>query len=112
MAAYLAFEYKPEAVRVAVTHRKAVDRELSEVDHAPVLQRDELQRVGCPSLAPEAREHPSDDVERARTTMNRHPVGALLQSQRRQEAGDAEHVIKMRARQQQPIQPSETGAAR
>src|SRR3954447_8257090 len=112
MTAYLAFECKPEAIRVAVAHRKAVDRELSEVDHPPILQRDELQRDGCPSLAPEAREHPSDNFERDRTTVNRHPVGALLRSQRRQEAGDAEHVIKMRVRQQQPIQPSETRAAR
>jgi hypothetical protein len=35
---------------------------------------------GRPSFSPEAREHPGDDLERGRATIDRHGIGALLQS--------------------------------
>ena len=43
--------------------------------------------------------------------MNGYGVGALLQSQGREETGNAEHVVEMGMRQQQPIQPPEPGPA-
>ena len=83
MTASLAFEGESEAVRVAVTDRKAADRELAGVEDLTFHQRNELQRNRRPSRAPQAREHPNDDVERTRTAMNRHYVAALSQSQGR-----------------------------
>jgi len=47
-----------------MTHRETVDGEISGVQDPPLRQRDELQRDGCPSLAPESGEHLDDDVER------------------------------------------------
>jgi len=51
------------------------------------------------------------DVERARAAMNGHHVRGLPQAQRREETGDAEHVIEMSVRQQDAIEPPEAGAA-
>jgi hypothetical protein len=41
--------------------------------------------------------------------MDPHDVGALLQSQGRKKTGNAEHVVEMAMRQQEPIEPSKTG---
>lgn len=43
--------------------------------------------------------------------MNGHGAGAPVQSQGREETGNAEHVVEMGMRQQQPIQPPEPGPA-
>jgi hypothetical protein len=43
--------------------------------------------------------------------MNRHVFGALLGSQGGEQSGNAEHVVEMAMRQQQPIEPAEAGAA-
>ena len=67
--------------------------------------------IGALPSAPQAREHPGHDVERAGAAMNPHEVGALLQSQGRKQSGNAEHVVEMAMRQQQPIEPAETDPA-
>jgi hypothetical protein len=77
MTADLAVEGESEAVGVAVTDRKAADRELASVEDLTFRQRHELQRNRRSSFAPQTREHPNDDVESTRTAMNRHHVGAL-----------------------------------
>jgi hypothetical protein len=43
--------------------------------------------------------------------MDRHEVVAPPQPQGRKEAGNAEHVIEMAVRQQEPVEPSESGTA-
>jgi hypothetical protein len=62
-------------------------------------------------LAPESGEHPDDDVERPRAAVDRHDIGALPQPQRRKQTRNAEHVVEMAVRQQEPIEPSEASAA-
>jgi hypothetical protein len=79
MTADLAFEGESEAVGVAVADRKAADRELAGVEDLTFCQRHELQRNRRSSFAPQACEHPNDDIEGARTAMNRHHVGGLPQ---------------------------------
>jgi hypothetical protein len=64
----------------------------------------------APSLRPEAREHPGNGVESVGAAMNLHDFGTLLQSQCGEEARNAEHVIQMAVRQQEPIEPSKAGA--
>jgi hypothetical protein len=83
MTADLAFEEESEAVGVAVTDRKAADRKLASVEDLTLRQGHEIQRNRRSSFAPQAREHPNDDVEGTRTAMNRDHVGALPQSQGR-----------------------------
>ena len=70
-----------------------------------------MQRDGRPSLVPESGEHPDDDVERPRTAVDRHDVGALPQPQRRKQPRNAEHVVEMAVCQQEPVEPSEASAA-
>ena len=111
MTARLAFEGKSKTVGVAVMNSKTADREFPGIDDPSFRQRNELQGDRGPSLAPEARDHPSDHFERARAAMDPHDFAALLRSQCRKEAGNAEHVIEMAVRQQQPIEPSQAGAA-
>jgi hypothetical protein len=89
MATHLAFERKREAFGIAMTHTETADGKLSGVQDPPLRQRDELQRDGCPSLAPESGEHPDDDVERRRAAVDRHDIGALPQPQRRKQARNA-----------------------
>src|SRR5258708_35391050 len=48
-----------------MAHTKAVDCEISGVDDPSFRQWDKLQRDRRPSLAPEAREHPGDDLASA-----------------------------------------------
>jgi hypothetical protein len=83
VTASLAFEEESEAVGVAVTDRKAADRELASVEDLTLRQAHELQQNRRSSFAPQAREHPNDDVQGTRTAMNRHHVVALPQSQGR-----------------------------
>jgi hypothetical protein len=111
MPAHLAFERKREAFGVAMTHTETVDGELAGVEDPPLRQRNELQRDGRPSLAPESGEHPDDDVERPRAAVDRHDIGALPQPQRRKQTRNAEHVVEMAVRQQEPVEPSEASAA-
>jgi hypothetical protein len=101
MAASPAFEGESEAVGVAVRDRKAATRR----------QWNEFQRDAGPSLAPQPGEHPDNDVERIRATVNRHGVGALPQPQGRKAPGNAEHVVEMTLGQQEPVEPSKAGAA-
>jgi hypothetical protein len=103
MPAHLAFERKREAFGVAMTHTETVDGELAGVEDPPLRQRNELQRVGRPSLASESGEHPDDDVERPRAAVDRHDIGALPQPQRRKQTRNAEHVVEMAVRQQEPV---------
>jgi hypothetical protein len=67
--------------------------------------------MGARSLAPESGEHPEDDVERPRAAMDRHDIGALPQPQRRKQPRNAEHMVEMAVRQQEPVEPSEASAA-
>jgi hypothetical protein len=60
-----AFEAKAEAVGVAVADAKAVDGKIADVDDLPFSQSHEFKRNRRPSLAPEAREHPGNDLESA-----------------------------------------------
>ena len=92
-------------------HGKQSIGELAGVEDPPLRQRNELQRNRRPSLAPESGEHPDDDVERPRAAVDRHDVGALPQPQRRKQTGNAEHVVEMAMRQQEPVEPSEASAA-
>src|SRR5712672_2325805 len=100
-----------EAVSLAMPYRKATDSEVAGIEHLARRQRGELQRNGRSPLAPQAREHSGDDVEGARTSVNRHDIRTLPQSQSRKEAGNAEHVVEMPVRQQEPAEPPEAGAA-
>ena len=111
MPTHLALERKREAFGIAMTHTETVDGELAGVEDPPLRQRNELQRDRRPSLAPESGEHPDDDVERARAAVDRHDIGALPQPQRRKQTGNAEHVVEMAVRQQEPVEPSEASAA-
>src|SRR5690242_8564606 len=111
MTARPAFEAEAETVGVAVTHRKTVDGEIARVEHRSRRQRNELERNGRPPLAPESRKHPDHDIEGAGTPMDRHDLAAPPQAQRREQPGDAKHMIEMGVRQQQPIEPSEACAA-
>jgi hypothetical protein len=43
--------------------------------------------------------------------VDRHDIGALAQPQRRKQARNAEHVVEMGVRQQEPVEPSEASAA-
>jgi hypothetical protein len=103
MATHLAFERKREAFGIAMTHTETVHGELADVEDPPLRQRDKLQRDGGPSLAPESGEHSDDDVERRRATVDRHDIGALPQPQRRKQTRNAEHVVEMGVRQQEPV---------
>ena len=111
MATHLALERKREAFGIAMTHTETVDGELAGVEDPPLRQRNELQRDGRPSLAPESGEHSDDDVERPRAAVDRHDIGALPQPQRRKQTRNAEHVVEMAVRQQEPVEPSEASAA-
>jgi hypothetical protein len=111
MATHLAHERKREAFGIAMTHTETVDGELAGVEDPPLGQRNELQRDGRPSLAPESGEHPDDDVERPRAAVDRHDIGALPQPQRRKQTRNAEHVVEMAERQQEPVEASEASAA-
>src|SRR5882757_8578827 len=81
MATHLALERKREAFGIAMTHTETVDGELAGVEDPPLRQRNELQRDGRPSLAPESGEHPDDNVKRPRAAVDRHDIGALPQPQ-------------------------------
>ena len=94
MPTLLALERKREAFGVVMTHTESVDDEFAGVEDPPLHQRNELQRDGRPSLAPESGEHPDDDVERPRAAVDRHDIGALPQPQRRKQTGNTEHVVK------------------
>src|ERR1700742_2535200 len=111
MPAHLALERKREAFGVPMTHTETVDGEIAGVEELPLSQRNELQRDRRPSLAPEPGEHPDHDVERPRAAVDRHDIGALPQPQRRKQTRNAEHVVEMAVRQQEPIEPSEASAA-
>src|ERR1700731_849588 len=111
MPTHLAFERKREAFGVAMTHAKTVDGELAGVEDPPLAQRNAFQRDGPPPFAPESGEHPDDDVERPRAAVDRHDIGALPQPQRRKQTRNAEHVVEMAVRQQEPVEPSEASAA-
>src|ERR1700692_4452867 len=111
MATHLALERKPEAFGVAMTHAETVDGELAGIEDPPLRQRNELQRNGRPSLAPESGKHPPDDVERPRAAVDCHDIGALPQPQRRKQPRNAEHVVEMAVRQQDPVEPSEASPA-
>ncbi len=82
MPTHLAVERKREAFGIAMTHTETVDGEFADVEDPPLRQRNELQRDGGSSLAPESGEPPDDDVERRRATVDRHDIGALPQPQR------------------------------
>jgi hypothetical protein len=82
MPARRSFEREREAVGVAMPDAKTVDREVARIEHAPFLQRLELQRDRRPSVAPQAGQHPDDDVQRVGTGVNPHEIGALPQPQR------------------------------
>jgi len=82
MPTHLAVERKREAFGIAMTHTETVDGKFADVEDPSLRQRNELQRDGGPSLAPESGEHPDDDVERRRATVDRHDIGALPQPQR------------------------------
>jgi hypothetical protein len=43
--------------------------------------------------------------------VDRHDIGALPQPQRRKQTRNAEHVVEMAMRQQEPVQPSESVGA-
>jgi hypothetical protein len=107
----LALERKREAFGVAMTHTETVDGEFVGVDDPPLSHRNELQRDWRPSLAPESGEHPDDDVERPRATVDRHDIGALPQPQRRKQTRNTEYVVEMAVRQQEPVEPPEASAA-
>jgi hypothetical protein len=62
--------------------RRMVREKVSPARKPAVAARNELQRDGRPSLAPESGEHPDDDVERPRAAVDRHDIGALPQPQR------------------------------
>src|ERR1700674_299884 len=94
-----------------MTHAETVGRELAGVEDPPLRQRNELQRDGPPPLAPESGEHLDDDVERPGAAVDRHDIGALPQPQRRKQTRNAEHVVEMAVRQQEPVEPSEASAA-
>jgi hypothetical protein len=111
MPTHWAVKRKREAFGVAMTHTETVDGEFADVEDPPLRQRNELQRDGCPSLAPDSGEHPDDDVERRRAAVDCHDIGALPQPQRRKQTRNAEHVVKMGVRQQEPVEPSEASAA-
>jgi hypothetical protein len=53
--------------------------------------------------------HPDDDVERAGAAVDRHWLRALSQPECREEARDAEHVVEVAMRQQNPVEASEAG---
>ena len=110
MTADRAFEGEGEAVGVAMSDRKAADREVAGVEYLASNQRNKFERNGRASLAPQTREHPDDDFKGARAGMDRHRVIALSQPQSREETGNAEHVIEMTVGQEDPVEPSETGA--
>ena len=82
MPTHLAVERKREAFGIAMTHTETVDGKFADVEDPSLRQRNELQRDGGSSLAPESGEHPDDDVERRRATVDRHDIGALPQPQR------------------------------
>jgi hypothetical protein len=111
MAPCFALEAETEAVGVAVADTKAVDGVVTRVDDPSFLQGSKLQRDRRSPFAPEAGEHPRNDVESARATVNTHELGTLLQSQRGKESGNAEHMVEMTVCQQEPIQPSKTDSA-
>ena len=67
--------------------------------------------MGARPSPQKAGEHPNDDVERTRAGVDRHGLGAPPQPQRRKETGNPEHVVEMAVGQQDPIKPSEAGAA-
>jgi hypothetical protein len=110
MTASPALEGESEAVGVAVTHRKATDRKFATVDDPTRRQRNELQWSWRPSLAPQTSEHPDDDFERSRAAVNCHDA-ALPHSQSRKETRNAEHVVEMAMRQQEPVEPPKADPA-
>src|ERR1700739_4589829 len=89
----------------------APQRQLNGVGYPPLRQRNELQWDGRPALTPESGEHPDDDVERPRAAVDRHDIGALPQPERRKQTWNAEHMVEMAVRQQEPVEPSEASAA-
>jgi hypothetical protein len=105
------FKRETEAVGIALADREAGNCELAFVHDLTCCQRNKLEWNGCPSLAPEAGEHPDDDLECGRACVYRHDVSALSQPQGRKETGNAEHVVEMAVSQQEPIEPSKAGAA-
>src|SRR5205814_6086978 len=111
MTASPALEGESEAVGVAVTHRKATDHKFATVDDPTRRQRNELQGSWRPSLAPQTSEHPDDDFERSRAAVNCHDAGALPHSQSRKETRNAEHVVEMAMRQQEPVEPAKADSA-
>jgi len=111
MTASPALEGESEAVGVAVTHRKARDRKFTTVDDPTRRQRNELQWSWRPSLPPQTSEHADDDFERSRAAVNCHDVDALPQSQSRKKTRNAEHVVEMAMRQQEPVEPSKADSA-
>src|SRR3954471_3333627 len=105
MATCGAPEGKTKAVGVPVADRKAVDGEVTGVDNLSFNQRRELHRDRRPACAPQAGKHADDDVECPLPSMDGHHVRLLAQPQRREETGDAEHVIEMGMRQQNAVKP-------
>src|ERR1700744_51109 len=111
MPACPALKDECEAIGVAVADRETVDGEFAGIEDPAFRQRNELKRDRRPVLAPETREHPDDDIERPRTAVDRHDVGALPQPQRRKQTGNAEQMVEMTMRQQEPVQPAKAGPA-
>jgi len=52
-----------------------------------------------------------DDFERSRAAVKCHDAGALPHLQSRKETRNAEHVVEMAMRQQEPVEPSKADSA-
>src|SRR6185437_4968676 len=110
MTARPAFKGESKTVGVAMSYRKAADCEFAGVEHL-ARQRNELQRYRRTPLAPQAGQHPDDNIKGAGACVNRHRLRALPQAKRGKQTGKAEHVIEMTMGQQDPVEPPEAGAA-
>jgi hypothetical protein len=95
MTAAPTFEGEAEAVGVAMSDRKATDREVAGVEDPAGRQRDEFKRNRRLSLTPQPREHAYDNVEGARAALNRHQVIGSSKPQSRKKTGDTEHVVEV-----------------
>ena len=103
MTADLAFERKREAFGVAMTHTKTV------VNSPASRIRPSANGTSCNGLG--ARPSPQSPASIRTTTssvlglgaVDRHNIGALPQPQRRKQTRNAEHVVEMAVRQQEPV---------
>src|SRR4051812_19754887 len=111
MAASGAYKLEAEAVGVTVPDGKAVDRKLTGVEDWPARERNELERDGRPALAPQPCEHSDHHIERARTAVNAHDLGAAAQPQGGKQSGNAEDMVEMAVREQDPVEPAKARSA-